>query len=337
MVDARAGLPTDGAPVAFLPRARGATALLARWLRLGLLSGMIAGCAVGGPLPSPVGASAPVSVEVVPGAGGAPLAASVWPTGRVRAVLLAVHGFGDYGPSTFSAAAAHWAERGITTYAYDQRGFGRNASRGVWPGADRLIDDLVAVAEAVRARHPCRPLVVVGHSMGGGIAMAAALRLPVEGVVLAAPAIWGGANLNPLHRAAAWSLAATMPDRRLTGGGLVRIQASDNLAALRRLAVDPVYLRAPSAREILGLVRISDRAAEAAPRVRVPALMLLGARDQIVPGAAVERVFAQVQGLARVIHYPEGWHLLFRDLQAPRVWTDVADWSLARSPPACPG
>jgi len=40
-------------------------------------------------------------------------------------------------------------------------------------------------------------------------------------------------------------------------------------------------------------------------------------------------VFARLTGPRRVIEYQEGWHLLFRDLQAERVWRDVADWSRA--------
>jgi hypothetical protein len=32
------------------------------------------------------------------------------------------------------------------------------------------------------------------------------------------------------------------------------------------------------------------------------------------------------------IEYPEGWHWLFRDRQAPKVWSDVADFVLSGAP-----
>jgi alpha-beta hydrolase superfamily lysophospholipase len=178
-------------------------------------------------------------------------------------------------------------------------------------------------------RQPCLPLIVVGHSMGGGVALAAAGRgLDAAGLVLAAPAIWGGAELNPLYRVAAWSAAAVVPEQRFTGAGIVRIQASDNIEMLRALARDPRYLHPPSARELFGLVRVSDMAEAAAANVGLPALLLLGDKDEIVPIARVRRVFDRLTGPRQVIEYPEGWHLLFRDLQAERVWRDVADWSL---------
>jgi len=297
-----------------------------------VLALVLAGCAVGGPLVAPsVPPPPPFIGPHLAAADGTALALSEWPAAESpRAVILAVHGFGDYGPSSFTAAARFWAGQDIVTYAYDQRGFGRNTSFGRWPGAAALAADLRAVADQLRARHPCVPLVVVGHSMGGGVALAAAGQgLDADGLVLAAPAIWGGDELNPLHRLAAWSVAALMPERRFTGKGVVRIQASDNIAMLRALGRDPHYLRPPSAREILGMVRVADLAEAAAPGVGLPALLLLGAKDEIVPEAAARRVFDRLTGPRQVIEYGQGWHMLFRDLQAERVWRDVADWSLA--------
>jgi alpha-beta hydrolase superfamily lysophospholipase len=306
------------------------------------LMGALSGCAVGGPLVAPPG-PAPVSqpTQQLTAADGTALAVSEWPADapadQPRAVILAVHGYGDYGPSTFNPAAEFWAKQGITTYAYDQRGFGRNASFGHWPGAEALVADVQAVTRQIRARHPCLPVIVAGHSMGGGVVLAAARELDADGLILAAPAIWGGAEMNPLHRLAAWSAAAVVPERRFTGEGIIRIQASDNIELLRALGRDPRYLRPPSAREIFGLVRISDMAEAAAQAVSLPALLLLGEKDEIVPVERVRRVFARLTGPRQVFAYPEGWHLLFRDLQAERVWRDVADWTRSAAPlrPSC--
>ncbi len=271
-------------------------------------------------------------------ADGSPVPVAEWGPREPSAVILAFHGYGDHGRSTFADAAAIWAKRGIATYAVDQRGFGRNRSRGQWPGADGLIDDAVALSAQLRAMHPCVPLIVVGHSMGGGVVLAAAAEgLQADGIVLAAPAIWGGKYLNPMHRMAAWTAAMVAPEHRFTGRGVVRIVASDNIEALRQMRDDPLYIGTPSARELLGLVRVTDRAEAAAGRVDLPALMLLGSKDQIVPNDRVGEVFTALRGPKQTILYPEGWHLLFRDLQAPNVWRDVADWTLSRAPPSCAG
>lgn len=302
---------------------------------IALVALLLAACSAGGPLEAP---RADAGGLTVTGSDGRKLALSVWPAEQPEAVILAVHGYGDYGPSTFTEAAEYWAGRGITTYAYDQRGFGRNPSRGYWPGAETLVDDLTVVAEQVRARNPCKPLIVVGHSMGGGVVLAAAgKKLKADGLVLAAPAIWGGEKLNPFYRMAAWLAAVAIPDKRISGKGLVQIQASDNIDVLRALGRDPLYLSPPSAREFMGLVRVTDLAERAAARVSTPALLLLGENDQIVPSRSVTEVFARLEGPHSIWVYPSGWHLLFRDLQARQVWEDVAEWATSETRPAIDG
>ena len=300
---------------------------------------MLAGCAAGGPLiteavPPPDGAG-----QILVAADGGWLPASEWaPAETPRAILLALHGFGDHGESTFAAAAEAWRREGLLTIATDQRGFGRTSSRARWPGEGALIADAVAVSRQLRQRFPCTPLIAIGHSMGGGVVLAAAAEgLEADGIVLAAPAIWGGKHMNPLHRALAWTAAALVPDMRFTGEGLVEIQATDNMDALRQMQEDPLYLGEPSARELMGLVRVTDAAEAGASKVTIPALLLLGDKDQIVPNRTVREVFAELAGPREVITYKQGWHLLFRDLQARNVWRDVADWALRQKAQGCAG
>ena len=77
-----------------------------------------------------------------------------------RAVVVALHGFNDYSQS-FSDAAEAWAEDGILTYAYDQRGFGESDRPGIWAGGDTLAQDLATTARLVRAPSP-------GTALSGG-------------------------------------------------------------------------------------------------------------------------------------------------------------------------
>ena len=312
-----------------------------------LIVGLLCACAAGGPLPEGKGANVPErparEAPVLPGSpgtdtrlrasDGTQVAGSEWIPENPKAVILALHGYGDYGQLTFRGPAASWAAEGIATIAPDQRGFGRNASRGRWPGAEALIADAVGYVAEARARFPCLPVTLLGHSMGGGVALGAAPEAGADALVLAAPAIWGRGKLNPLHRLAAWTAATFVPERRFTGRGVVRIIPSDNEDAFRAIWADPHYLAPPSAREIFGLVRITDAAADAAPATETPALMLLGDKDQIVPNARVREVFGRTNGPQQIIAYEDGWHLLFRDLQSARVWADVAKFALAAPKP----
>ena len=286
---------------------------------------LAAACAGGPKVPAPPLGVALLAEEEVVGSRTLPL--SHWRAEDPKALILALHGFGDHAPSTFDAAAPYWAKRGFTVYAYDQRGHGRNPDNRVWPGAEALVDDAAAVTHAIRKAHPNLPLYLLGHSMGGGVALAATdAGADIDGLILAAPAVWGGAEIALPYRAAAWAGALVLPDKRWTGEGVVTIQASDNIPVLRRMGQDPLIIGAPSSREFMGLIRLMDRAVDAAPRVTTPTLMLYGDKDEVTPPEPVDAAFEALPGDKTFRRYPEGWHLLFRDLQAEAVWKDVADW-----------
>jgi len=269
--------------------------------------------------------------DFVVGSGETSIAVSQWSSnGDEQAIVLAVHGYGDHGTSTFDIAAKHWASLGITTYAYDQRGFGRNPSNGNWPGSDALIDDLAKVSDLIGQRHPDVPLALVGHSMGGGV-IAAALgegRVTPDQAVLLAPALWGGENLSPFLRAVAHTANLFVPDKRWTGDGIVSIQASDNIEMLRSLGRDPLYVRNPSSREFVGLIRVMDRAVSGAPKVTTPILVAFGAKDEVVPEEPILAAYEQFSGPKEYVKVETGWHMLLRDLQGEVVRDLVADYVL---------
>ena len=92
--------------------------------------------------------------------------------GEVKAVILALHGFNDYS-NAFEGPGEAWAERGIATYAYDQRGFGAAPERGLWPGRAALAADAATAAQILRRLYPRVPLYLLGDSMGGAVAVVA--------------------------------------------------------------------------------------------------------------------------------------------------------------------
>ena len=110
---------------------------------------------------------------------GTRLGLTVWPavTGEPWAVFMALHGMNDYAEA-FTLAAPVWAQAGVTTYAYDQRGFGRSPHRGVWADPELMIEDLRVATRLVRARHPNAVLAIVGvvvaaaHADHGGVVRA---------------------------------------------------------------------------------------------------------------------------------------------------------------------
>lgn len=316
-------------------------ALHAAWLRAGALYAGIAvlpllqGCApVVQAMGSPVRA-AELRPQVAVMTDGEALPLRVWlpEDGPPKAVLVAVHGFNDYS-NAFADPARLWATQGIATYTYDQRGFGASSHRGLWPGEATLATDLRTVLRLVRERHPGAPLYVLGESMGAAVAVLALADEAglADGAALIAPAVRAWDDHNPLARGLLWLAAHTVPWWTASGHGL-DIVASDNLPMLRALAADPLVIHQTRADALYGLVELMDSAEAAAPRLTVPVLLLYGAKDELVPPEPVRNLAVQLGPRARLALYPEGYHLLLRDLKAELVVRDLAAWLLEPGAP----
>ncbi|GMV63436.1 MAG: monoacylglycerol lipase [Parvibaculum sp.] len=272
-------------------------------------------------------------------ADGARLPMLVFEAEHPRAVLLALHGFNDYSNSFAEPGPGPWfARQGITLVAIDQRGFGHAPGRGLWAGDRRMAEDVAAVAALLRAEYPDVPLYLIGESMGGAVAMRAmALDAPpdVDGLILSAPAVWGWQELNGFYGSVLWTAAHLAPSATLTGRGL-EIWPSDNIEMLRALARDPLTIKETRIDTLYGLVGLMDSAYDAAPEIRKPVLLLYGAKDEIVPAAAiagtVERL-AATQANVTSACYPDGYHMLLRDLEREQVWKDIAAWIAQTAPP----
>ncbi|MGE0256468.1 MAG: lysophospholipase [Alphaproteobacteria bacterium] len=257
--------------------------------------------------------------------------------GRPRAALVALHGFNDYS-NAFEGLGQRLSAAGIAVYAWDQRGFGATAHRGIWAGDDRMIGDLRAGLALVGARHPGIPLHVLGESMGGAVVLAAwaEARLPVDGVVLVGPAVWGRVTMPFWQTGPLWVAAHLVPWLPLSASGL-DITPSDNIEMLRALGRDPLVIKQSRVDAVWGVVGLMDRALDAVARFDAPSLVLWGRHDEIIPPAAARAMVARLPQPPnrhwRVALYDSGYHMLLRDLGGDRVIDDIAAWIAAPAAP----
>ena len=260
---------------------------------------------------------------------GARLALQRWmPVGEPEHVIVGLHGFNDYA-NTFNLAAPWWAERGIATYAFDQRGFGRSPGRGVWAPEGAMIDDVRNCVDLVRRRHPKAVITVAGVSMGGSVAIAAFAsdRPPqADRVVLLAPGVWGW-SVQPLpYRTSLWLTAHLLGDEVLGPPEWVlrNVRASDHIDELIRMGRDRNMIWGARSDAMYGLVRLMDTAWRSTGQIAAPVGYFYGARDQIIPPRPTEQAADRLKPGDRTAYYPAGYHLLLIDRQRERVFADVA-------------
>jgi alpha-beta hydrolase superfamily lysophospholipase len=282
-----------------------------------------------GPGSPPFGFQGPrLEADAVVSFDGARLGLSTWEAeGEPWAVIVGVHGMNDYA-NAFHLAAPWWAEQGVTTLAYDQRGFGRSPKRGIWAGDDLMMEDLRTVVALARQRYPNAIIAVAGESMGGAVAAEAfaSERPPVaDRLVLLSPAVWGWREQPLPYRSLLWLAANFTASKVYTPPDWLtrKIQPTDNREELMAMGRDPLMVWGARSDTLYGLVSMMDRASEAVGEADVPTLYLYGAHDEIIPRHAAFKAAKRLKAGDQSAYYAEGWHLMTRDRQGPVVWKDV--------------
>ena len=225
---------------------------------------------------------------------GSSLMVSDWPldSGRVRGVVLIVHGLGEHA-GRYGHVARRLNRWGFAVRAYDQYGHGASTgARGALPQADRLLTDLTAVVEQLRTqRGPDTPLILLGHSLGGlVVARFVALSLcPVQALVLSSPALDPG--LNAVQKLLLATLPRIAPNLRV-GNGLNPAFLSHDPAVVAAYRSDPLVHDRICARLAVFIAAGGPATIAAAPAWCVPTLLLYAGADRLVDPAG-SRAFAR--------------------------------------------
>lgn len=253
------------------------------------------------------------------------------PEGEPTAVLLICHGLaehsGRYGTVVETLLPDGWA-----VYGMDHRGHGRSGG----PRADlddygHYLSDFDAFRRLVVARHPGLPVFLLGHSMGGQIALAYALDHEEElrGLVLSAPALANSAVPRPVR----WVLARVgrfIPRVRVTVADLNKI--SRDRAVVAAYHADPlVYHGNPTLALSLALLAKFDELPERARRMRLPVLLMHGTADEVTDPVGSHTLTARCGSPDFTVRWYEGfWHELFHEPERARPLADLREWLNAR-------
>ena len=269
--------------------------------------------------------------RTVPTPGGVHLAAERWlPTERMRAQVVFVHGLGEHRrarpyPPFYETLTAN----GYGVLAFDLRGHGVSQGPRLYARDFAVLEDDVSRAIALAADEADgRPVFVVGGSLGGLIALAAALdpHDSLAGVVAGAPALDAGGASRRMRKLLPL-LAALVPRMRLNPGldlGAIAHDADavDAYVADRHMQIGRITPALAKA-TLEGIERVMMRADD----LTVPLLLLHGLDDRVVPPDGTIALHALAGAKDKtLITYDGAYHHLLLDDIRDEVTLDIVAW-----------
>ena len=243
-----------------------------------------------------------------------------------RDQVVIAHGYAEHS-GRYDAVARFLTQRGFAVHALDHHGHGKSeGARAVierFAQADADIDTLI---DKVRSESGLATVKLIGHSMGGSLALNYALnhQEKLSGLILSGPAIGGRMAL-----VTRWLLAiisAVSP-----GKGMIALDAnsvSRDPQVVADYIADPLVFRgkvpARTAHEMFRAIRSYPARVGA---LSVPCLLMHAEADALVSAKLAMPLFDGITSADKTIRiWPGLFHEIFNEPEREEVLGVTADW-----------
>jgi acylglycerol lipase len=242
-------------------------------------------------------------------------------------VVVIAHGFAEHG-GRYAQVAGRLVAEGLVVLAADHRGHGRSeGKRTSVVRFDDYVDDLTTVIAGARERWASLRLVLLGHSMGGLVALGLAVRpdAAIDGLVLSAPAACPPV-ISKVQMAVGKALSRVAPNVGVSRLPLNRI--SRDPAVVDAYNNDPLVFRTPiRARLGAEMIVTMERVDAALPAMRIPLLVMQGTSDGLVDPGCGPHVYERAGSPDKTLKMYDGlWHEIFNEPERDHVIDDLTGW-----------
>ena len=248
-----------------------------------------------------------------------------------KARLIIAHGLGEHS-GRYQQVIHRMISEGLSVWALDFCGHGRSeGKRGHIESFDQYVTDLDKLVDiAVKDAPQDTKILLLGHSLGGLIALNYAIRFPdkLNGLMLSSPAL--GLNVQvPTFKAVLGKFMSTVWPGLSMANELDPTKISHDRSVVDAYIQDPLVHDRVTARWFTEFVSTMARTQQSATAISVPTLMQIAGSDFLVDAAASEEFFNRLQEADKTIHVYSGlFHEIFNEKAAERtvVLDDLSGW-----------
>ncbi len=267
--------------------------------------------------------------EEMIGAGDVRLRTATWCAATVpRATIVLVHGYAEHS-GRYDHLVSCLTGRGYTVAALDHRGHGESGGRrAAIRRFDDYVDDLGLLMERAAAADPDLPVILLGHSMGGLIAIRYALahQQDLAGLVVTGPALVIDEGVSPVTKRVGALIARLAPDLPLLPNRPGVLSRDPEVE--RRFAADPLCytgrVRAGVAHQmLLAAINTEGRL----DQLTLPLLIMHGADDTLTSPAGSRLLHERASSPdTTLVVWPGLRHEIFNEPERDEVIAHLLSW-----------
>jgi alpha-beta hydrolase superfamily lysophospholipase len=246
-----------------------------------------------------------------------------------KGVVVGVHGFCEHS-GRYAEFGRFLAENGYTFCMHDLRGHGRSIKgedRGFVEKFELFVKDVESFIDLVSRRFSAGSVHLFGHSMGGLIAVyyAGAVGKGIRSLITSGAAVY--IPQPPLIQRFVVGLLSIVSPRKRIQLPINPKELSTDEAVAKAYAEDPLVVKDPTVRLVYELYKASKTVWRYVDRIQVPALILHGREDRIVPVEASERLYRTISSKDKKLVIYDGMkHEILNERNKEVVYREVLDW-----------
>ena len=251
-----------------------------------------------------------------------------WVPEQPRAVVVLAHGLHEHS-GRYERVGERLNRAGYAVWTVDHEGHGKSGGTkgnvGSMPG---VLDDFGRLRRMAQDKHPGLPLVVLGHSMGGLIALDYLVSKGQDGVAALAVS---GAAVDTSAASGLQSKLAPVLGKVAPNLGVLLLGAANvsrDPVVVKDYENDPLNhngkVRARTGAEMLSSVQ---RVVDGLPRLTVPVIVMHGSADKLVPVAGSHLIHDTIGSSDKTLKIYDGlYHEIFNEPERDQVLDDLVAW-----------
>ena len=252
--------------------------------------------------------------------------------GKPRAIIVLGHGQGEHS-GRYAHVTQFMARMSYTVWACDFRGHGRSGGkRGHVDNFDNYLADIDSLTQLAKERDPQARIFLIGHSLGGLVALDYAEKRPRElaGLIVSSPLLGLKMKVPSWKKWLGRTLSSIVPTFSMKTGLDANLLTRDR-ETVQKYVNDPLVHSVASTRFYTELLKAQDATIRDARKLTLPCLIMQAGADGIVDSSSTVSFFRNVASSDKTLKVYDGfYHEILNEPGWESILQDIEAWMSAR-------